>query len=305
MEMIQQCKWGLIKWSAGFLSLYLSKRLRTPHTRRPLDIRVIDALMRGLLGHPKLPAFSPEERTRYEAVLNKIGYWHGTGKLQHGKDGGGIVDIMNLLLEEKGLRPFKDIFDVKQGEMESTSVARTRMYARIYGDMHVFGGAPLNQRYGSPRFWSYYFIMASFIHAIGELGLWHPRARKEQKKMWYEQGKRTWTIKVTKRQDGDSMGMFFDAGSDIPNNYPIIIGIERDGHNVLETASYVAQHENRIGSRIPMNAFTHLEVPSAHVAEITKLLQTHGHSNLPVFSFEQCEEWWSQQPFSRLVVGSE
>ncbi len=293
-------KWNLIKWWIGFLSLYLSARLRKPRLRRPFDVVLIDALMRRFLRRPKLQPFSSEERIRYESIINKAAYWHGTGRLQHGKNGV-IVDILQVLVEENGLRPFKDLFDVMQGEMESTSVARTRMYARIYGDMHVLGGAPLKERYGSPRFWSYYFIIASFLHALGELGLWQPWKGSAQKKKWYEQGKQTWITKVTKRQEGGSMGLFFNTGSDIPNNYPILIGIKQSDHHILETAGYVARYENRVGSSIPLSAFTHLEVPAIRIHEVTQLLKKYGQEDMPVFAFEQCEVWWSQQHFSKLV----
>lgn len=298
--MIQKYKWSLIRWSAGFLGLYLRRRLRKRRNHRPIDIVLIDALMCSFLQQPNVQSFSLEDRVRYESVISNTLYWHGTGRLQHDKNGG-VADVLHLLAEQSGLRPFKDIFDVKQGEMESASVARARMYARIYADMHAFGGAPLDERYGSPRFWAYYFLMASFLHAVGELRLWHPRIRKAQENMWREQGKQAWTIKVTKRQDGSSVGQFFNVGSDIPNNYPILIGIRRSNYSVLETAAYVARYENRIGSTISMSAFTHMEVPVARVAEVTELLRKYRYHDLPVFAFEQCEKWWAGQPFSRLV----
>ena len=297
---MQKLKWNLIRWCAGFLGLYLRRRLRKHRNHRPIDIMLIDALMRSLLRQPSVQPFSLEDRVWYESVISKTLYWHGTGRLQHDKNGG-AADVLHLLAQQNGLRPFTDIFDVKRGEMESTSVARARMYARIYADMHAFEGASLGERYGSPRFWAYYFLMTSFLYAIGELRLWHPRIRKAQEKTWREQGKQGWTIKVTKRQDGNSVGLFFNIGSDIPNNYPILIGIGRGDYSVLETAAYVAHYENRIGTAVPVSAFTHVEVPAVRVAEVTELLQQYGHGDLPVFAFEQCEKWWAEQPFSRLV----
>jgi hypothetical protein len=217
-------RWKLIKWSTGLLSLYLDARLRKQRSRRPLDIVLTDAIMSHLLSRPHLQPFSAQDRRRYIADADQAIYWHGTGRLQHDRSGG-TVDVLERLLKQSGLQPFKDIFDVKHGEMVSTSLARQRMYARIYADMHVYGGARLNERYGSPRFWTYYFIMAINLHAIKELGLWSRKARLKQQATWREQGKKLWTIKVTK-QDGESVGQFFNDGSDIPDNYPILIGLK-------------------------------------------------------------------------------
>lgn len=299
--MKQRIKHRLLRWGAGLLSLYISGRLRK-RSRYPIDIRLTDIFMSLILRQPHLQSFSPEERTHYELVTRKTAYWHGTGRLQHGENGG-VVDVLHLLTEQNGLKPFKDLFDVKQGEMVSTSLTRGRMYARIYADMHAYGGVSLNKRYGSPRFWAYYFLMGSFLHAIRELKLWRSEVRRTQRKMWVEQGKKLWTVKVTRRQDSNSVGEFFNTGSDIQNNYPILIGISSGDYNFLETAKYVACYESRAGNAIPMNTFTHLEVPAAKVVEVSEFLQRHGYDDLPVFPFEQCEKWWAQQPFSRIALG--
>lgn len=184
--------------------------------------------------------------------------------------------------------------------MVSTSVARQRMYARIYADMHVHGGVHLTERFGRPRFWAYYFIMAVNLHAIKELGLWNRKARKKQQAIWREQGKKLWIVKVTKEQE-ESAGQFFDKGSDIPGNYPILIGISKGDYHFLKTAAYVARYESRIGSALPVDSFTHVEVPSSKIAEVTALLKKHGHGNVPVFAFEQCEQLHADKPFSVLV----
>jgi hypothetical protein len=198
------------------------------------------------------------------------------------------------------MRPFKDTFDAKQGEMVSTSLARQRMYARIYADMHTYRGAKSAERYGTPRFWAYYFIIAINIHAIKELGLWNPKARRRQEDVWREQGKKLWTVKVAK--GASSTGKFFDQGSDIPGNFPILIGLRQANYTVLKTAAYVARYEIRVGSPIPIAAFTHLEVPQAHITEVKTLLRKYGHTDLPVFAFEECEAYYAHKRFSELAT---
>jgi hypothetical protein len=289
----------LVKWGTGLLSLYLDWRLRKPKRRRPLDIFVIDALMQRLIAQPHNPSFAdPDQQSYLDAIRDTI-YWHGTGRYQYGAQGV-RVDVLKHLLEQGATRPFKDSFDITQGDMVSTSVARQRMYARIYGDMHEYGGADLRTRYGTPRFWAYYFIMAINLHATKELGLWNPRVRREQQAAWRKQGEEVWAVKVHS-SPGRATGKFFDNGSDIPGNYPIIIGIRRGDYTLLKTAAYVARYESRIGSNIPIGAFTHIEVPGAQVAAVRKLLAKHGYAGVPVFAFEQCEQLHAGKHFSELV----
>jgi hypothetical protein len=291
-------KWKMVKWSTGLLSLYLDWRLRKRGKRRPLDILLVDRLVRPFLRQPTGQQLSPKDQQAYQAASKQAIYWHGTGKLQHTKKK--VVDVFEAQLKQQGLRPFKDIFDVKQGEMLSISVARQRMYARIYADMHAYNGVKLSTRYGSPRFWAYYFIMAINLHAVRELGLWNPKVRRRQEAKWREQGKKLWTVKVTKR-DGDSVGQFFNEGSDIPGNYPILIGLKKSDYTLLKTAAYVARYERRIGSTIPVDAWSHLEVQASKIDEITDLLDKYGHGDIPVFAIEQCERHASDRPFSELV----
>jgi hypothetical protein len=295
-----QGKWKTIKWSSGCLSLYLDKRLRKSYRRRPLDIVAIDRVMTYLIARPKLPGFSPAKRRQYSVLVGEARYWHGTGILQYGKDGQ-IIKVLERILQQGSMRPFKDNFDAKHGEVVSISLARHRMYARIYADMHVYRGAKLTERYGSPRFWAYYFIIATNIHAIKELGLWNPKARRKQETAWREQGKRLWTVKVAKNA-GSSGGKFFDQGSDITGNFGVLIGIKPADYTVLKTAAYVARYESRIGSVIPVTAFTHLEVPLAKVAETKALLRQYGYGNLPVFAFEHAEQFHADKHFSKLVA---
>jgi hypothetical protein len=166
--------------------------------------------------------------------------------------------------------------------------------------MHAYKGVRLPTRYGSPRFWVYYFIMAINLHAIHELGLWNPKVRRRQHAAWREQGIKIWTVKVTKNS-GDSVGRFFNQGSDIPGNYPVLLGLKKADYTVLKTAAYVARYECRIGSIIPVAAWNHIEVPATKVNDITALLRKCGYGNIPVFAIEQCERLAAGKPFSKLI----
>lgn len=296
--MLSQRKWGLIKWGSGLLSLYLDWRLRKRKRRRAPDVFLIDAVMARLIPKPRLTPFSEAERQKYLDTADQTVYWHGTGRWQYDRRSK-PVDVLEQLLKQGGTRPFKDTFDMKQGEMFSTSVARQRMYARVYADMHEYKGANLQERYGSPRFWVYYFVMAINLHATKELGLWNPKTRREQQAAWRKLGREVWAVKVH-QNPGEATGKFFNNGSDIAGNYPILIGIRRD-YKILKTADYVARYESRIGSNVPIEAFTHLEVPKNKQSEVKALLKKHGYGSLPVFAFEQCEQLYANKYFSELV----
>jgi hypothetical protein len=300
--LMSQRKWKLIKWGTVPLSLYLDWRLRKPKRRRAPDIVMIDFVMSRAIPLTSLEPFSEKERQRYIDATSRTIYWHGTGRLQYDRQGG-TVDVLEQMLKRGGVQPFKDVFDIKHGEMFSISVARQRMYARIYADMHVHGGANLRERYGRPRFWMYYFIMAVNLHATRELGLWNPKTRRTQHAAWRKQGKEVWAAKVH-QNPSESAGKFFDNGSDIAGNYPILIGIKRADHTFLKTADYVARYESRIGSNVPVEAFTHLEVPKAKLVEVQKLLKKYGYTDTPAFAFEQCEQLQASRLFSELVFQS-
>lgn len=302
IEFMNNKKWKLIKWSTGLLSLYLDWRLRKPRKWRPLDIFLIDLLMKYLIKSPQNTAFSETKVKTYDSIIASTVFWHGNGRFQYSKQGK-VIDVLENMLKHDGTQPFEDLFDLKHGKMLSTSVARSRMYARIYADMHDYNGADLKTRYSSPRFWAYYFIMAINLHAIKELGLWDSEVRAKQHAEWRKLGKEVWAVKVRK-YPGEATGIFFNHGSDIPGNYPILIGIEQGNYKFLKTADYVARYESRIGSKIPTESFTHLEVPEAKVAETKKLLARHGHTQLPVFSLESCEKFHASEHFSDLVLNN-
>lgn len=292
-------KWSAIKWITGLLSLYLDARLRKQRKHRPIDILAIDTIMGWIVSKPRVKIMSEHDKSVYDTVAKQAFYWHGTGRLQYQKDGS-VIDILQKILQQDGLRPFNDVFDVKHGGMVSISLARQRMYARIYADMHAYKGVKLTQRYGSPRFWAYYFIMAINLHAIKELGLWSRKSRREQEAVWRAQGKKLWTVKVTKK-DGESVGLFFNLGSDIHGNYPILIGLKNAYYDILATSDYVARYECRVGSVIPISYITHIEAPYSKLDEVNTLLDKFGQTDIPVFAIEQCELIFSDKNFSALV----
>lgn len=289
-------RWKVIKWSAGLLGLYLDWRLNNQKRIWPIDVYIINLIMGCLITKPVTKPFTNSIRRKYDDTVRATVYWHGTGRFQYDRQGS-VIDVFSQILDNGGLKPHKDIFDIKEGEMYSTSVTKHRMYARIYGDIHEYMGADLRARYGSPRFWAYYYIMVINFYATKEMGLWNTKARRAQHETWRKQGKDIWAKKVRQNLI-TARSTFFNEGSDIIRNYPIIIGIKYADFNTLKTADYVTRYETRISSKIPLDLFTHIETTREKVAEIEALLKRYHYSHIPVFALEQCEKLYAQKKFT-------
>ena len=95
----------------------------------------------------------------------------------------------------------------------------------------------------------------------------------------------------------------FTHGSDIENNYPILIGVRADSFKPIKTSRSVAIHEARAQQTLSLaTAVTHLKVPAIHTAEVTAILLKHSQT-VPVLAIEDCERYAAELPFSKLVSG--
>lgn len=297
---LETLKWKIVKWCLGLLSLYVTKRLRTHKKTRPIDIAIIDLSMSQLIARPVVRTFSPAERKLYQECLHKATFWHGTGRMQY--ENSIPTDIFTSIIKSGHLRPALDIFDPRMGEMTSLSLAWQRMYARIYADMHVYNGVRPKERYGMPRFWAYYFIMASILTVAKEMKVRHPYTYAKELSKWRSSVQKKWSVKVHKNPEAGA-GKFFNNGSDIAGNYPILIGINGDiVLGWLLTGQGIELHERRTDRPVPVTSFTHLEVPANQIVAIRNELKQQNY-NIPVFSLECCEQYASQLYFSQLVTG--
>ncbi len=219
--------------------------------------------------------------------MEQTHYWHGTGRYQY-RDGK-VVDVLDYIARHGELQPGPDPFEVS-GHMRSLSLARSRIYARAYADLHRDAAAP-SERYGTSAFWSVAFLADYVLEAAhDEGGLRRVIKRLEQS------GKDTWHAKVN--QQPMSVFSTFAAGSDIPGNYPIIFGVHAT--ETMHTSHAIAIHEVRSSKPVKLTQVTHLEVPFTSIETTEEVLARYTIS-VPVYALEDFERHAATLPVSRLM----
>ena len=112
-----------------------------------------------------------------------------------------------------------------------------------------------------------------------------------------EHGDNTWGKKVN-RQARDVWDIFC-LGSDIPGNYPILIGIKHLASQG-ELEKPMRYYEARADKRIAITDISHIEVPYNKQEEVRRLLLAHNIT-LPVTSIELGECVSAQKSFTELL----
>jgi len=219
-------------------------------------------------------------------------YWHGTGRYKYNEHGS-IRDVLKGIIAEGGLVPHEDDWDPKRGKIQSISLARARMYARLYACMHMPCGARLTNELGPRHFWGYCFFLSASVVAHIE----YPLQRHIHD---YPNKLREWTGKVSKRPH--TLKSIFLEGTDIPDNYPILIGIKKGSVQPKLGSRFFNLHEARSEALIRFSDMTHIEVPEVNVAETTALLRSAGH-DIPIILIEEGEDYCRTFSFWQLVNG--
>ena len=272
----------------GAVSRFIGTALREQERTglSPHRLRILD----WLIAPKTLPVTSldPETNRHISEALERSIYWHGTGRYQY--QDGVVVDVLGRIAQHRELRPAPDPFDAS-GQMNSISLARARIYARAYADLHRNATAP-SERYGSSVFWSVVFLSDSVLEAAREEG----SLRRVIKRL-EQSGKDEWHTKV----NGQPLSVFasFAVGSDIPGNYPMLFGLSSAVGLPISRA--LALHEVRSGKPISLDSqITYLEVPRSHIAETKALLVAHNLA-LPVYALEDFERHFATMPVSVLM----
>lgn len=280
------------KWFLGWLGVYM-------HNRKERRHRVVDWVMRKFLSKGYTRRVSPEFFDEYGQIVSRTKYWHGTGRYQYADGTDETINVLASILDRAGLRPQNDVFDISMGDMSSVSCTNIRMYARIYADMHQFQGVKSGTRYGAAFVWGYYFIVSAALMAIQHMGLWKdPKKRHLLARGAKENMKGLWVRKVL-GQKYVSLKDFFVNGSDIAGNYGILIGLKSIGE-IATTSPYISMYETRTSKMIPATNWSHIEAPKQYVNEVSEALR-EAKINIPVYTIEDCEQYWSQKDFSLLV----
>lgn len=231
---------------------------------------------------------------RIPELYSEAELWHGTGRFSyHGET---VVDLLHSILRDGGLIPHLDTWDQKRGPSPSVSVAPARVYARLYAELYRHLQDRNLLRAIRPRVvWSAYFFLSSKWVAWREYSFFQPHIHDVREKA------AEWTRRLA-RKPRSFTGAFLFGASDIPNNYPILIGLGSGAVLPTRGSRFIDLHEQRSAHSIPLASFTHLEVPKKNIEETQNMLKSQGIS-IPVVSIEEGDAYCWHFPFAYLVRG--
>jgi hypothetical protein len=294
----------------GYQKLFIKKLLRyLPHhlllaTTHKVRLRYAEKLLgsiaqKRIITTKTLRRFSSSEIAEYQKLTRDTQFWHGTGRWQHGERS--IIDVLKSFCDTGGLKPARDVYAVFGGSdqhiIHSISLCRSRMVARSYADMHGLGWKEKN-RYGDALTWTSYYYSLFYARLFTISGITMLRRWKTWRSLSHdEHGDNTWGKKVN-RQARDVWDIFC-LGSDIPSNYPILIGVKHLASQV-ELEKPMRYYEARADKRIAITDISHIEVPYNKQKEVRRLLRAHNIT-LPVTSIELGECVSAQKSFTELL----
>jgi hypothetical protein len=273
----------------GGLVVGLMRAIELDGGREGMALTRLEPLIQRSLSAPisyNVQAPLPDLDTRQadiERAYRAAKYWHGTGRYQNGPDGE-TRDLLESILV-RGLLPAQDMADMVQGPGETVSVTCSRMYARVYAQTHSSVGEQLTRYYGGQSFWGGVFNGAT-LHDLLKSGETRNLMRN------YLQNDAVNHGKGRVRSRGVTVINYL-LGSNIPNNYPIIIGLDESAFNPVEISEHLARYEMRSAVPIPVSHFTHIECPYSKVEETAIELEARG-VRIPVLAIEATEEYLSQ-----------
>jgi hypothetical protein len=294
----------------GYQKLFIKKLLRyLPHhlllaITHKVRLRSAEKLLgsiaqKRIITTKTLRRFSSSEIAEYQKLTRDTQFWHGTGRWQHGERS--IIDVLKSFCDTGGLKPARDVYAVFGGSdqhiIHSISLCRSRMVARSYADMHGLGWKEKN-RYGDALTWTSYYYSLFYARLFTISGITMLRRWKTWRSLSHdEHGDNTWGKKVnTQARD---VWDIFCLGSDIPSNYPILIGIKHLASQV-ELEKPMRYYEARADKRIAITDISHIEVPYNKQKEVRRLLLAHNIA-LPVMSIELGECVSAQKSFTELL----
>lgn len=221
-----------------------------------------------------------QKRSDITQLYRNVFDWHGTGRFKIDTKTREVVDILEGIVKERGLKPQLDEWNYKAGSGHTVSTTQFRPYATFYSDMFMQKHDPLVFSYGTAHDWGRY-IGDKIILGSGGTFVDLLRAGGFRKKFneWTERrvGEETSFFKLSYKliRPGGAIT------SKILGNYPILIGIKNLDHISSENLAPVyANSERRTGKLISLQDITHIEVPDKYVAKtqqtLTKLWEKYA-----------------------------
>ncbi len=200
-----------------------------------------------------------------DEIVQESILWHGTGRYKY--DNGEVGDILLGIINSGGLVPNNDDWDIKRGLSQTISFARDYSYARLYASLFL----PLKDRTFRELVQRLVLVVRYFIPskwvAYNEYSLFRPHIIDTKRKL------KEWGQKLTTKPPRFFTTLFLWGGTDIQNNYPIIIGVKRTAVKGTEGSRFVDLYEERSEQMVSIADFTHIEVPKNRVSEVTNLFK--------------------------------
>ena len=260
-----------------------NKRTDIPLIKRAEE-RVMNRWQKEIPSSSPIPDYLVEEYSKnkdYIASLYRdVSYWHGTGRMQYRN--GKVVDVLESLIAAKALVPEKDKFDLGKGEMTSTSITNRRMYASLYAKMHDTNDPQLKYEYYPKKFWSNVYLAVVGTLAGNELFPGTTVIDKVKMGIKFANNWRNWFKKIMRHPP--LKPSLSKARSDIPGNYPVLLGIN-DSVSTTSASDYISAYETRVDKTIPIDCITHIEVPLSQMGRTIDFLKKKGVT-LPIISME-------------------
>jgi hypothetical protein len=251
---------------------------------------------------------------RIQRAYEKATYWHGTGRYHYQYEGDSryttvstdsVLDVLNSILEEDGLRPHLDPWIDSGGE--TISLATTRAHSRLFARIHLYEKDELAYELGSMRFWVQFYILVLAPWLLGSFKgiqlLWKGLLMGPSRKNLH-----AWISAIRKPENTKLIGLreiftVYAPGSDIEGNCPILLGINGENLKVINIVP-VAHKDHKVEVRtlqpIRVSDFTHIEVPLSRVAETKRFLKEKG-VELDVLPLEYVDLYMSDIPLAELA----
>ncbi|HVT01207.1 MAG TPA: hypothetical protein VHE53_03165 [Patescibacteria group bacterium] len=260
-----------------------------------------------VLPQPKIePKLSPElearylgERDRIKDLYGRVWMWHGAGRFDR-PEGHDVVDVLAGIADAKELRPNRDVWNGSE-EVETISATKNRAYATYYSDMHIQEGSDLEFKdkratnigrltlimHASPLYLpSLILNMRNVARQIGEGHKWIRRHTGRG---------------AAEKDNHRDLTRFAGIRSEIPGDYPILLGLKYGTFEPMKTARYLKASEVRTDKPISVDNLTHMEVPLRNVSETKDLLRQKG-VEIPIIPREFGERFSTE--FSSWAVAS-
>lgn len=242
-------------------------------------------------------------KSRIEQLYAATSHWHGTGRF-HYDEQEKIIDVLRSIIDADGLKPLvEDPWLPIEGKLQKTiSLAKIRMYARIYAELHQFQGNKLEYSHKSSKFWFWAIGLRQMLAAPLQIPT-HLLKLNFQKDS--EQQLNKLFTKYIKKSSIPSSGFLLrllnPPFSDIVGNYGVIFGIKKDTVSPLKIDQRYELYEDRTNREIPISSFSYIEVPWNSFEETQRLLD--GSSvTIPLLPIEAMELHLSQVKIKALLT---